>query len=77
MNATKNNQEQKNPSQEVQQGFIFDNTPANIRQKPELNKQFIDLFKQTFGYKPSCSCSFFSDLNKLKEKLKSTSIINP
>jgi|GEM_PF-1971317 len=51
--------------------FIFENTPAIIRQTPEMCKEFLTLFKDNFGYTPSCPCSFFSDLQKLKEKLKS------
>jgi len=49
---------------------IFKNTPATIRQTPELYKEFLDLFKDNFGYTPTCPCSFFNDLKKLKEKLK-------
>jgi len=41
-----------------------------IRQNPDLYKLFTNTFEATFGYKPTCSCSFFNDLQKLRNHLK-------
>jgi|GEM_PF-1449862 len=47
-----------------------------VRSNPELMAFYIATFEQTFGYKPDCvGCSFTSDFQKLKNKLKSS--LNP
>jgi len=49
---------------------LLQTKPAEIRQNPDLYKLFTNTFEATFGYKPTCSCSFFNDLQKLRNHLK-------
>jgi len=45
--------------------------PQLIRADPDLMAFYITTFERTFGYKPNCAgCSFNSDFQKLKNKLK-------
>jgi len=48
---------------------LIQTKPAEIRQTPELYQLFKTTFEKEFGYKPACTCSFFSDLQKLRNKL--------
>ena len=55
---------------------LFKYTAEEVRKSEPLTAIYIDLFKQQFGYEPSCvPCTFNSDFNKLKmSRMRNTNI---
>lgn len=52
---------------------ILNKNSQEVRRSPDLMAIYIELFKETFGYKPNCAaCTFKSDFDKLKKRLRRT-----